>query len=83
MTERYSIELDCAPGGIRPGDLLPGVIEGLGLTLNAAKPDRMLFGEWTWIIPADQSERYLSVQSTVKERIEKLYHAGFIRWGSW
>jgi hypothetical protein len=83
MAERYSIELDCAPGRVRPGDLLPGVIEGLGLTLNATKPDRMLFGEWTWLIPEDQSERYLSVQPIVKERIEKLYHEGFIRWGSW
>lgn len=79
----YSIELDCEPGGIRPGDLLPGVIEGLGLTLNAKKPNMTMFGEWTWVIPEDQEEQYKKVQATVKERVEALYHAGQIRYGSW
>lgn len=83
MTDRQSIDIDCAPGGIRPGDLLPGVIDGLNLTLDADKPDSMLFGNWTWIIPEDQTEQYMKVKDTVKERITNLYNNGSIRYGSW
>jgi hypothetical protein len=76
-----SIELDCAPGGIRPGDLIEGVLEGTGLT--AKKPVAMLFGQWTWVFPEVSDEEWKKVQEITKPRIEALYHKGFIRYGSW
>jgi hypothetical protein len=80
-TKFFSIELDCAPGAIRPGDLLSTVTKDTGLVLD--KPDSMSFGNWEWVIPADQHELYEKVQPLVKNRIEALYHKGFIRYGSW
>jgi len=41
-----TIELDCAPGFPRPGDLIGGVISGLGL--EARDPASMFFGNWAW-----------------------------------
>lgn len=68
----------------RPGNLLPGVIEGLGLEcLNPEKPDLIFFGNWEWIIPKDQRAHYMTVRETVKERITELYRRGAIRYGSW
>lgn len=80
---RQSIEIDCAPGSTRPGDLLPIVIDGLNLIIDADKPNSMIFGNWTWIIPEDQTEQYLKVKDTVKSRITELYNQGSIRYGSW
>ena len=76
-----TIELDCPPGGIRPGDLLPKVLEGTGLKVE--EPIAKLFGEWTWQydVPRDVWER--DIQPIIKPRIEALYHNGMIRWGSW
>lgn len=79
----YSIELDCAPGYPRPGHLLPDVLEGTGVTLDADEPQSMFFGEWTWVIPADQEAAYKLAQPVIKERIIALYNDGFIRYGSW
>lgn len=78
-----TIELDCPPGGTRPGDLIMGVIEGTGLKADPNKPVAMLFGEWTWEfdVPRDKWEK--DIQPVIKPRIEALYHDGLIRWGSW
>lgn len=76
-----TIELDCPPGGIRPGDLIDGVIEGTGLPKK--KPDAMFMGEWTWVYEMSQEEWESKIQPVIKPRIEALYYAGRIRWGSW
>jgi hypothetical protein len=81
--EEFTIEIDCPPGGIRPDDLLPGVLEGLGLNINPQKTSVRFFGNYEWIIPEDQHEQYKKVQPQVKERITALYHKGIIRYGSW
>jgi hypothetical protein len=79
----HTIELDCAPCGPRPFNLLPGVIAGLGLKLDPEKPNGTFFGNWTWTIPEDQAAHYETVRDQVEERIKKLYHDGYIRYGSW
>lgn len=80
MSEQ-TIELDCPPGSPRPGDLIGGVIEGTGL------PERetvaRVFGEWVWDYSDVSPEEWKAIQPTLKERIEKLYNQGLIRWGSW
>jgi hypothetical protein len=76
-----TIELDCAPGMTRPGDLIEGVLEGTGLPVK--DPIAKFFGNWTWDfseVPADQWEE---IRKTTKPRIEALYHRGLIRYGSW
>jgi len=76
-----TIELDCAPGGIRPGHLIAGVIEGTGL--EEKKAVSRVFGCWTWDYSEVPDERWAEIQPVLKERIEKLYNAGTIRYGSW
>ncbi len=79
---KYSIELDCQPGYIRPGDLLPKVLEGTGIVLPAM-PNSMAFGNWLWDIPEDQVKLYLKHRELIKSRFQALYNTGQIRYGSW
>ena len=77
----HTIELDCAPGNPRPGDLLTGVLKDTDITLG--ETCSRVFGNWVWDVPEDQTEKYETVRDLVKERITKLYHRGLIRYGSW
>jgi hypothetical protein len=81
-----TIELDCRPGNPRPGDLIDGVLKGVkidGKQLKAGDTIGTFFGCWTWgfDIPRDVWEK--EVQPIIQPRIEKLYHSGLIRYGSW
>lgn len=76
-----TIELDCAPGSPRPGDLLPGVLKDTGL--EPREPVAKLFGNWLWDYGDVPADKWNAVRPLLKERIEKLYHAGSIRYGSW
>lgn len=80
MSEQ-SIELDCAPGCLRPGHLFYQVIDGLGL------PERetcsRFFGNWKWDFSDVPADEWAKVKPILKERITTLYHKGAIRYGSW
>lgn len=81
-----TIELDCAPGNPRPGDLIGGVLDGVkidGKQLDAGEPASTFFGCWSWEfdIPRDVWER--DVQPIIQPRITELYDHGVIRYGSW
>jgi len=79
----HTIELDCPPGSLRPGNLLPAVLAGTGVTIDPEKTVGRLFGNWTWEVPADQNEVYEKAIPLIKERITALYNSGSIRYGSW
>lgn len=79
----YTIELDCPPGGTRPGHLIGDVISGTGLPTR--DPVSKVFGEWTWDysdVP-DVAVLWPKIQDTLEERISALYNKGAIRYGSW
>ena len=76
-----TIELDCAPGGIRPGDLIGGVIEGTGLP--ARERVGAFFGNWTWDYSDIPAEKWAEIRPVLKARVEALYRSGVIRYGSW
>lgn len=76
-----TIELDCAPGTPRPGDLIAGVIKGTGLPRRETVS--RLFGSWEWNYSDIPKAKWLKVQPILEERIKTLYHAGVIRYGSW
>ena len=80
---QYTIELDCAPGGIRPGDLIAGVIKDTGLPVS--EPVAKVFGNWTWDYSEVEgiADLWLKAQPILKERISALYNSGRIRYGSW
>jgi len=82
----YSIELDCPSGFPRPGDLIAGVIAGTELeNLESLKPENTtsrLFGNWIWEFDVPE-EVYERAKPIIKQRIERLYYSGVIRYGSW
>ena len=78
---KQTIELDCAPGMTRPGDLIQEVIKDSGLP---EKEDcGRSFGNWTWDYSDIPKGVWEKAQKLIKSRIEALYHAGAIRYGSW
>lgn len=79
----YTIELDCPPGQLRPDALLPGILEGTGLSVDDFKNTSRSFGNWEYRIYKDKDADYLAAQKKIKIRIENLYHQGRIRYGSW
>ena len=76
-----TIELDCAPGMVRPGELIGGVIRGLKLPKR--EPSSKFFGNWLWDYGDVPKEKWLKVNTTLAERIKALYSSGAIRYGSW
>ena len=80
MTEQ-TIEIDCAPGALRPGDLIAGVIEGTGLLLKESSG--RFFGNWTWDYSDVDPEVWIKANPVLKERLTKLYNSGTIRYASW
>jgi hypothetical protein len=74
------LSLDCAPGAIRPGNLLPQVIKDTGLKVK--EPVATFFGCWTWDC-SDQAEEYEKARATIGERVKALYNDDKIRFGSW
>lgn len=78
---KQTIELDCPPGKPRPGDLIDGVIEDLNLPKR--KPTSTFFGNWVWDYSDIKKSKWKKIVPKLKERIEKLYEKGIIRYGSW
>lgn len=79
-----TIELDCPPGHPRPGDLIEGVIEGTGLTLDDLETSNPFFGHQTWVVKPDAEAKYMEhKEKTIKPRVIELYNSGVIRYGSW
>ena len=80
MSEQ-TIELDCAPGGIRPGDLILGVLEGTGLEVR--ETTSRSFGNWVWDYSDVSKDVWDAAQPILEKRITALYKARRIRYGSW
>lgn len=78
---KHSIEIDCAPGYPRPGDLIDSVIEGTGLPKK--KSCLRFFGNWVWEYNEISDEKWAEIQPIIKERLTKLYNSGTIRYASW
>jgi hypothetical protein len=78
-----TIELDCAPGGIRPYHLFPFVIEGTNLTSEDFRIISASFGNFEFAISKEKEAEFDKNRETFKERVTKLYNNGSIRYGSW
>ncbi len=76
-----TIEIGCPPGPPRPGDLLPGVIEGTGLEVR--DPAHMHFGDWEWDYRDIDPNEWKKIQPTLEKRLVALYDAGVIRFCTW
>jgi hypothetical protein len=79
-----TIELDCAPGTPRPDDLLPGILEGTGLTPDDFVITMKFFGWWRFELkPESDIKLFRQHKPVFEERIKALYKQGAIRAGSW
>ena len=78
-----TIVLDCAPGYPRPGDLIEDVMADSGVKYDGRAPISKLFGSWQWDFSDVPDAEWLKAKPVFKARIEALYHAGTIRYGSW
>jgi hypothetical protein len=81
-----TIELDCPPGGIRPWDLIDGVVKGTIIEPMITDENRdqgAFFGHAEWVFDVPRDKWVAEVQPVIKPRIEALYHSGTIRYGSW
>lgn len=81
-----TIKLDCAPGSMRPGDLIGAVVKETILEkMRESHPDATVgrfFGCWTWSFPSiSQAEWNEKVRPIIKPRIVALYNRGMIRYG--
>ena len=82
MSKPKTIELDCAPGALRPGDLIAEVIKDTNLPL--IKDSGRFFGCWMWdYTNVVDDELWDAVQPKLAERVKELYNSGAIRYGSW
>jgi len=79
----FSIELDCPPGGTRPGDLISGVVAGTPAEAILGDTVSRFFGNWEWRFELDDKVWDEEVVPVVKPRIEALYNQGVIRYASW
>lgn len=77
------IELDCPPGNPRPGDLIADVVKGTPLEGKLGDTVSRSFGCWTWAFPDVSEFEWKLAQKTIGPRVEALYNAGKIRYGSW
>lgn len=83
--QKFSIELDCPPGGIRPADLIGSVLRGTGLEIEDFETAPPFFGHQTWILKeaVGKDKLYTDTRATLKARVTALYETGQIRFGSW
>jgi len=77
----WRLEIDCEPGSLRPGALLPGVLEGLGVEKDPEDTVYRFLGNWCWEFQTSH-ETWEKVSDTGMFRISKLYVEKKIRWGA-
>jgi hypothetical protein len=81
-TNIETIDLDTPPGGIRPGNLIRGVLEGLNIE-PVTYDVTPFFGNATYEFNIDHDKWVSDYQPTIKQRITTLYNSGVVRYGSW
>jgi|EP00966_Prymnesium_polylepis_P164854 hypothetical protein len=81
MDDSQEIVLDCEPGVVRPGDLIPGFLEGTGI--EPVEASSKLFGSCTFKFDHIDKSVWETNQKTFEERIKLIFDQGLIRYGSW
>jgi hypothetical protein len=79
----FTIELDCEPGPLRPGDLLPGVLHDTPLHPEDFFNTSRVFGNWRFVVRKQKEAEFESVRPTIEKHITLLHSNGVIRYGSW
>ena len=83
LSENFSLEIDCAPGGIRPDDILPSALNETEMKEEDFEITSKVFGNWTFIPLKEKEELYKTSQSKIAENLKSIYGSGRIRYASW
>lgn len=78
-----TIEIDCAPGNLRPGDVMKSMIEELELPFKYKETSGRLFGNWTWTFNEFNEEDWRAIQKKVGPYLTKCWEKGTVRYASW
>lgn len=72
------IQIDCAPGNIRPGDILKEVIQDTELKYK--EPISTFMGEWTWEYNEIDTKLFIKIKDIIFPKLKKAYDEGRIRY---
>jgi hypothetical protein len=79
-----TVEIGCAPGGIRPPQYLEMMCKQLNMPLSMFLQTSAVFGDFEWKVDPKYEETYDSKKEEVKHWLTDLYHtAGNVRYASW
>lgn len=83
----HSIEIDCPPGYPRPDVYFKQILEKTQMRpdwfITGVEPITTFYGNWRWELKPEFNQAYERVKPQVKQMVERFYHTGAIRYGSW
>jgi hypothetical protein len=83
LSEKYSIEIDCAPGTPRPDTVLPLALSNTEMKVEDFEKTSTFFGNWTYVPLLEKEELYANSQNTIAENLKQAYAKGKCRYCSW
>jgi hypothetical protein len=83
MSEQLSIEIDCAPGTMRPDGHFSNMCGQLGISEMWFHSPSKFFGNWEWVVKESHRSDYKSKQDQIETYLTALYKNGYIRYASW
>ena len=76
-----TVNIDCAPGPIRPDAYFRVICEELGI--EYFEPVTKFFGDWQWKLPELTEEQLKIYEEFVGDYLRGLYANGYVRYVSW
>lgn len=83
LSDKYSIEIDCAPGTPRPDTVLPLALANTEMKVEDFERTSTFFGNWTYVPLLEKEELYKKSQNTIKQNLNKAYDEKRCRYCSW
>lgn len=83
FSDKFSIEIDCAPCTPRPDTILPYALKDTELTVDDFKKVSTFFGNWTYVPFESKDEVYAKFQPTIRKNLNEAYDQGKCRYCSW
>lgn len=78
--QQFYIEIDCAPGSLRPSFFLPSVLQGTGL--QPKEPLVKFFGSWKFDYSHTPATVWREASPKIFANLSRLHLQGLIRYGS-
>ena len=84
ISEDFFIVIGCAPGIIRPNNILENILAKYNdLLITDFEITSKNFGDWTFHIKEDKEEIFNKYLSEIIEKLQELYNKNTIRYAEW